>query len=76
MQPRETVVVDAADFVVPQHPGRERNETLQPGNLISESHAGAYASIFASRTACVVLQAHGTCRSGPSRSDWLLGGAR
>ncbi len=33
VQPRETVVVDTADLVVPQHPKEEGNETLQPKNL-------------------------------------------
>lgn len=33
VQPCETVVVDTADLVVPQHPEEERNETLPSKNL-------------------------------------------
>lgn len=32
VQPRETVVVDTADLVVPQHPEEERKEALQLKN--------------------------------------------
>lgn len=33
MQPRETVIVDAADLVVPQHPKDKSNKTLQLKHL-------------------------------------------
>lgn len=33
VQPCETVIVDTADLIVPQHPEEDKKEALQPTNL-------------------------------------------
>lgn len=78
VKPCETVVVDTADLIVPQHPKEERRETPRPEKseifsciLELSTWLSVCLRVCLSLTAYAVLQARGTSRFGLSRSDWL-----
>lgn len=70
MQPRETVVMDAADLVISQHPKEKIGTTLEFRHS-RMSWVGVCRLLGASLTAYAVPPAHGTSHFAPSRSDWL-----